>query len=49
MNGYSGHGLDENAFGEKPSSKGGLQTFDAFRTSHWILVHCPIGLEDTEQ
>ncbi|KAK1144477.1 hypothetical protein N8T08_005350 [Aspergillus melleus] len=30
MNGYSGHGLDEDAFGEKPSSKGGLQTFDAF-------------------
>ncbi|KAL2868154.1 endoplasmic reticulum-Golgi intermediate compartment family protein [Aspergillus lucknowensis] len=30
MNGFADHGLDEDAFGEKSSLKGGLQTFDAF-------------------
>lgn len=33
MNGFSAHGLDEDAFAEKSSLKGGLQTFDAFRKS----------------
>ncbi|KAL4933067.1 endoplasmic reticulum-Golgi intermediate compartment family protein [Aspergillus undulatus] len=30
MNGFASHGLDEDAFGEKSTLKGGLQTFDAF-------------------
>ncbi|BCS29913.1 endoplasmic reticulum-Golgi intermediate compartment family protein [Aspergillus puulaauensis] len=30
MNGFSAQGLDEDAFAEKSSLKGGLQTFDAF-------------------
>ncbi|KAL4806201.1 hypothetical protein BDV18DRAFT_160269 [Aspergillus unguis] len=30
MNGFASHGLDEDAFAEKSSLKGGLQTFDAF-------------------
>jgi hypothetical protein len=31
MNGFVQNGLDEDAFGEKPS--GGLRSFDAFRES----------------
>ncbi|KAL4884202.1 endoplasmic reticulum vesicle transporter-domain-containing protein, partial [Aspergillus karnatakaensis] len=30
MNGFATHGLDEDAFAEKSTLKGGLQTFDAF-------------------
>ncbi|ODM16487.1 hypothetical protein SI65_07994 [Aspergillus cristatus] len=30
MNGFSAHGLDEDAFGEKSDLKGSLRTFDAF-------------------
>ncbi|KAI9368172.1 endoplasmic reticulum vesicle transporter-domain-containing protein [Aspergillus egyptiacus] len=30
MNGFAAHDLDEDAFGEKSSLKGGLRTFDAF-------------------
>ncbi|RAL02049.1 putative COPII-coated vesicle protein [Aspergillus ibericus CBS 121593] len=30
MNGFSAHGLDEDAFGEKSELQGGLKTFDAF-------------------
>lgn len=36
MNGFSDHGLDEGAFAEKSSLKGGLQTFDAFRKSFFF-------------
>lgn len=36
MNGFSNHGLDEDAFGEK---KGNLvQAFDAFRTNHISII-----------
>lgn len=31
MNGFAAHGLDEDAFGEKPGIGAGLKTFDAFR------------------
>jgi hypothetical protein len=31
MNGFAGHDLDEDAFGEKASGGSGLRTFDAFR------------------
>lgn len=31
MNGFSAHGLDDDAFGEKSDVKGSLRTFDAFR------------------
>jgi len=37
MNGFSAHGLDEDAFGEKSDLKGSLRTFDAFRMSFYNL------------
>lgn len=36
MNGFSAHGLDDDAFGEK-DVKGSLRTFDAFRMSLYNL------------
>lgn len=38
MNGFSTHGLDEDAFGEKTSGGAGLRTFDAFRMSTIVVL-----------
>lgn len=38
MNGFPSQHLDEGQFGEKSGLKGGLRTFDAFRTSSRLLL-----------
>lgn len=38
MNGFSTHGLDEDAFGEKATEGAGLRTFDAFRKLTLVVL-----------
>lgn len=38
MNGFTDHGLDESAFGEKKGLSEGIRSFDAFRTISPIVL-----------
>lgn len=42
MNGFSAHGLEDDAFGEKSDVKGSLRTFDAFRMSSYDSKPCDV-------